>query len=186
MASTDGKITLVERLTNIANAIRGKTKRSESLSMEDMVNEINNEWVITCYIKDFYIQDDGNHTNTNGEAVSRDSDWDYFDSEPIGPTLSKGPVVYSYTPENHVVLTARPNSGNYENIQWNLSHVPDGSNITIYRKNITSGWDVTGNSDKYESCILTGIDKYCKMFIDCGSKDSGKDSIQLNIHIYYI
>jgi hypothetical protein len=44
MASTNGKTTLVAKLTNLANAIRGKTDKVNTLSMDDMVQEINNNW----------------------------------------------------------------------------------------------------------------------------------------------
>ena len=44
MASTDGKTTLVDKLTAIANAIRGKTDKTNSLTIDQMVNEINTHW----------------------------------------------------------------------------------------------------------------------------------------------
>lgn len=177
---------IIDKLESIANAIRGKTHKEPKLSLVDMVNEINNEWQITCYIKDFYIQDDGNHNNLDGNHVDRDSDWDYFDDEPIGPDLSKSAVIYSYTPEGHVVLTARPMSEIYENIEWTLAHIPEGSNISIYKKHFDNAWNGTGHAGKYESCVLLGIDRYCKIFIDCGTKDAANQTIILNIHIYDI
>ena len=51
MASTNGQKTLVDKITAIANAIRGKTLKTNQISMDDMVNEINNEWKIKCYVK---------------------------------------------------------------------------------------------------------------------------------------
>jgi hypothetical protein len=59
MASTNGQKTLVDKITAIANAIRGKTLKTNQISMDDMVNEINNEWKIKCYVKDLQITDDG-------------------------------------------------------------------------------------------------------------------------------
>jgi hypothetical protein len=54
MASTNGKTTLVEKLTNLANAIRGKTDKVNTLSMDDMVQEINNNW--HAFVKEFELK----------------------------------------------------------------------------------------------------------------------------------
>lgn len=180
---------LTNKLTAIAKAIRKKTAKIDKLTLDQMVEEINKEWLlpgeqkIKDYVKSFYIQDDGEHYNKEGQKVDYDDDWDDFDWEPIGPTLSKGPVIYSYTPEGYVLLTARPTSNSYENVEWNLQRVPDTMNVQIWRKEFGSG-KISGHSGKYESCVLVGIDRNVQIFVDCGSRTSGNNSVILNIHIY--
>jgi hypothetical protein len=82
MASTNGKTTLVEKLTNLANAIRGKTDKVNTLSMDDMVQEINNNW--HAFVKEFELK--GAFDKVHGSDLQT--------------------IIYSYTPDGNLVLSA--------------------------------------------------------------------------------
>ena len=189
MASTDGKITLVEKLTNLANAIRGKTDKTDTLTLNQMVEEINNEWKIKCYVKDFYVRDavDKVYTNSKGELLDKDGDWEeYFDGNIDGTGQY---ALVSYTVDGKILLTLRTTSGSYENVEWELGSeeaytLPEGISMTSHSWSFSAS--PTGNSGQYQTCILNGINKDCRIVLDCGSKDSNKDNIVINVFIYYI
>jgi hypothetical protein len=64
MALTNG-ITLVNKIKSLANAIRRKTDKTSSLTIDQMVSEIDNEWKIKCYVKEFYVRDAVDKVYTN-------------------------------------------------------------------------------------------------------------------------
>lgn len=173
MASTNGQKTLVDKITAIANAIRGKTLKTNQISMDDMVNEINNEWKIKCYVKSLVIQD-----------LASDADWQYVHKN-IGGRTNDG-VLLSYTPENDIMLTAATNNGRRENVVWTLESVPSGANISIYTKNDWSQIAPSGNSGSYQSCVISGITRPCNIALDCGETAGTKDIFTIKIIITYL
>lgn len=177
MASTNGQKSLVDKITAIANAIRGKTLKTNQISMDDMVNEINNEWIIKCYVKELYINDDG-----VPEGEQTDSNWQYVNTN-IGGRTNSG-ILLSYTPENDIMLTASANNGGYENIIWALETAPPG--ISIYGKNDWKQLAPTGNSGAYQSCVIQGINRNCRIGVDIGELNSVRDTLTLNLIIDYI
>lgn len=177
MASTNGQKTLVDKITAIANAIRGKTLKTNQISMDDMVNEINNEWKIKCYVKELYINDDG-----VPEGEQNDEDWKYVDKN-IGGRTNNG-ILLSYTPENDIMLTATTNDGGRENIIWAISSAPPG--ISIYGKNDWKQILPSGNSGSYQSCVIQGINQNCRIGVDIGETGGTKNIFTFNLIINYI
>ena len=174
MAATNGKTTLVSKITAIADIIRSKTPNTlGKITMDQMVQEINNEWKIKCYVKNLTIQD-----------LTSDGDWKYAHKN-LGGRTNDG-VILSYTPENDVMLTAATNDGGYENVVWHLSSVPSGANISIYTKSDWKQWAPTGNSGSYQSCVLRGIDRPCNIALDCGETGGNTDIFTINIFITYL
>lgn len=188
MALTNG-ITLWNKIKSIADAIRGKTDKTNTLTMDQMVEEINNEWKIKCYVKDFYIRDavDKVYTNSKGELLDKDGDWEeYFDGNIDGTGQY---ALVSYTVDGKILLTARTTDGGYENIEWELGSeeayiLPEGISMTSHSWSFSAS--PTGNSGQYQTCILNGINRDCRIVLDCGKKDQYKDSIIINVFIYYI
>lgn len=164
---------LTDKLKAIANAIRGKTDKTDLLTLPQMVDEINNEWKIKCYVKSLVIQD-----------LDSDDDWQYVHKN-IGGRTNDG-VLLSYTPENDIMLTAATNNGGRENVVWNLSSVPSDANISIYTKNDWSQLGPTGNSGAYQSCVISGITRPCNIALDCGETAGTKDIFTINIFITYV
>ena len=177
MASTNGQKTLVDKITAIANAIRGKTLKTNQISMDDMVNEINNEWKIKCYVKELCINDDG-----VPEGEQDDEDWRYVYKN-IGGRTNNG-ILLSYTPENDIMLTAATNSGGHENIIWAINSAPSG--ISIYGKNDWKQIAPSGNSGSYQSCVIQGINQNCRIGVDLGGRRIIKKKITFNLTINYI
>lgn len=188
MALTNGT-TLWNKIKSIADAIRRKTDKTGTLTIDQMVEEINNEWKIKCYVKDFYVRDavDKVYYNSKGELIDKDGDWeDYFDGNIDGTGQY---VMLSYTIDGRILLTARTTDGGYENIEWELGSeegytLPSGVSMTA--QNWSFSASPTGNSGQYQTCILKGINRDCRITVDCGSKSSSKDSIILNVFVYYI
>ena len=175
MALTNG-ITLWNKIKTIADAIRSKTHKTNSLTIDQMVSEINNEWQITCFVKDFYIQDDGNH----GEG--KDGDWGErldFDVAESGSG-----VALSYTLDGKVALTARSLSGSFENVQWRLDSAPEG--VSLIYHNWSYSASPLGNSGQYQTCFIKGINNYCRVIVWCGDRDTNKDTIDLWVKVEYI
>lgn len=184
---------LTDKLTAIGNAIRAKTGKIRPLSLDEMVNEINTEWLqpgeqrIKDYVKDFYIQDDGEHYDKNGNLIERDVDWDdYVDLYPMGSNYGKKYVIYSYTPEGYIVLTARSKSKSYENLEWTLKEKPEGSNVEMHNKTYSDSGLLSGHSEQFLSCVLTGIDRNCQIYVDCGSRTDKYDSMLLNVYVKWL
>ncbi len=177
MASTNGQKTLVDKITAIANAIRGKTLKTNQISMDDMVNEINNEWKIKCYVKDLQITDDG-----VPEGEQNDGDWQYVNQN-IGGRTNNG-ILLSYTPENDIMLTASINNTGYENIIWTINSAPSG--ITIYGKDDWKQLAPTGNPGAYQSCVIQGVTQNCAIGVEIGESGGSKDIITFKITITYI
>ena len=180
MALTNG-ITLVNKIKSLANAIRRKTDKTGSLTIDQMVSEIDNEWKIKCYVKEFYVRDDGNH------GYGEDGDWKkYFDTNIDGTGQY---ALLSYTTDGRILLTARSTDGGYENIEWELGSedgysLPSGISMTAHSWSYSAS--PTGNSGQYQTCILKGINKNCRIVLDCGSTSSSKDNVIINVYIYYI
>lgn len=164
---------LTDKLKAIANAIRGKTDKTGLLTLPQMVDEINNEWKIKCYVKSLVIQD-----------LDSDKDWQYVHKN-IGGRTNDG-VLLSYTPENDIMLTAATNNGNRENVVWTLESVPSGANISIYTKNDWSQIAPTGNSGSYQSCVISGITRPCNIALDCGDTAGTRDIFTIKIIITYL
>ena len=164
MASINGKTTLVDKIKAIAGALRNKTKKSDKLTMTKIVEEIINEWKITCFVKVLDIKDNG-----IPEGENNNDDWKYVHKN-LGGRINNG-IVLSYTPENDVVLTVATNDGGYENVIWNIASAPEGSNLSIYTKQDWKQWSSTGNFGSYQSCIIKGIDHYCQILVECGTTD---------------
>ena len=175
MALTNG-ITLWNKIKTIADAIRSKTHKTNSLTIDQMVSEINNEWKITCFVKDFYIQDDGNH----GEG--RDGDWD--ERLDFNVAESGSGVALSYTLDGKVALTARSLSGSFENVQWKLDSAPAGVSLIYHSWSYSAS--PSGNSGQYQTCFLKGINNYCRVIVWCGDRDTNKDMIDLWVKVEYI
>jgi hypothetical protein len=188
MALTNG-ITLVNKIKSLANAIRRKTDKTGSLTIDQMVSEIDNEWKIKCYVKEFYVRDavDKVYTNSLGELVPKDGDWEkYFDRNIDGTGQY---ALISYTTDGRILLTARSTDGGYENIEWELGSedgysLPSGISMTAHSWSYSAS--PTGNSGQYQTCILKGINKNCRIVLDCGSTSGSKDSVIINVFIYYI
>ena len=162
---------LTDKLVAIANAIRGKTGKTEKLTLPQMVDEINNEWKIKCYVNQLYIQD-----------INDDSDWKYVHKN-IGGRTNDG-ILLSYTPENDIMLTAASNDGGRENIVWNISSAPAG--VSIYTKSDWKQFEPTGNSGAYQSCVITGINQNCSIAADCGTTGGSTDIFTINLFITYL
>lgn len=166
---------IIDKLESIANAIRRKTHKKPKLSLVDMVNEINNEWQITCYVKDFYIQDDGNH----GE--DRDGDWgDRLDDNIAGTGMG---IALSYTLNGAIGLTARTLSNSFENVQWRLDSAPSGVSFATHE---WSSWAPAGDYGQYQTCFLQGINDYCRIVCWCGERHESPDTIDLWVKVEYI
>lgn len=175
---------LTDKLKAIANAIRGKTDKTDLLTLPQMVDEINNEWKIKCYVKQFYIQDDGKHYDDSGNLIGEDTDWkDCFNTDFAGTGQY---VMLSYTTDGDIVLTAQSTDAGYSNIQWQLGGIPSGSGISIINHEFSYSLSPTGDSGIIQSCIIRGVNKACRIRLDCGSKNGNKDSIAINVHIDYL
>jgi hypothetical protein len=87
---------LTDKLTAIANAIRAKSYKIRPLTLDQMVEEINNEWLqpgeqrIKHYVKDFYLK---------GEFDKISSDFT---------------PIYSYTPDGKIVISAMGGDSDYD------------------------------------------------------------------------
>ena len=173
MAATNGKITLMNKLTAIADIIRNKTPNTlGKITMDQMVQEISDEWKIKCYVKSLVIQD-----------IDSDGDWKYVHKN-LGGRTNNG-VVLSYTTDNDILLTVATNDGGNENVKWVLSSTPEGSNISIHTKSDWKQWSPTGNSGAYQSCIIKGVDRPCNIALDCGETGGNLDIFTINIFITY-
>lgn len=168
---------LTDKLKAIANAIRGKTDKTDLLTLPQMVDEINNEWKIKCYVKELYINDDG-----VPEGEQNDEDWQYVQKD-IGGRTNSG-ILLSYTPENDIMLTATTNDGGRENIIWAISSAPPG--ISIYGKNDWKQILPSGNSGSYQSCVIQGINQNCRIGVDIGETGGTKNIFTFNLIINYI
>ncbi len=176
MALTNG-ITLWNKIKTIADAIRSKTHKTNSLTIDQMVSEINNEWKITCYVKDFYIQDDGNH----GEE--KDGDWG--DRLDFNVAESGTGAILSYTLDGKIALTARSiDTTSFENVQWRLDSAPEG--VTLIRHDWNSAVTPSGQPGQYQTCFLKGINNYCRIIVWCGDRHENGDKIDLWIKVEYI
>ena len=117
--TNEGKTTLVNKLAAVATAIRGKTDKTEKLTIDQMVEEINNHW--HNYVKEVeYI---GDFTE-------------------VGTLIG---LVWSYTPEGWLVLTSNSNSSSYEHVYWILRTAPEGVGMVTGRK--PDNWESTGEPE---------------------------------------
>ena len=171
MALTNG-ITLVNKIKTIADAIRRRTPNNTgNLTIDQMVNEIDNEWKIKCYVQNISYVNDG-------------KTWtDYLDNN----VMSSGkPAVVSYTDTNDIILTARSlNKDSLRgNIKWILNSVPSG--VELVAPSVSG---TIGSTDKkfYQSCMLQGINKKCNIVLRPGSDNwGGPHYIEVKIDITYI
>lgn len=157
MALTNG-ITLWNKIKTIADAIRGKTDKTDSLTIDQMVNEINTNW--HAFVKEVELRGT-------------------FDK--VGGDLG---LVYSYSPDGKLVLTTQSNDSDWEAVYWYLRTAPEGVGMTVGRQPDNS--TPTGEPQQLISCILTGISQNCKIVIEQGDTDGFYDRVQVNVDVEYI
>ena len=160
MASTNEKTTLVAKLTNLANAIRGKTDKVNALSIDEMVSEINNNW--HAFVKEFELR--GTFDKIYGDDLQT--------------------IIYSYTPDGNLVLSAQSKDSDWEALWWTLRNAPSGVGMITGRK--PDNALPTGEPEQIFSCIITGISQNCKIVCEQGSTSGTNDSVQVNIDVEYI
>ena len=157
MALTNG-ITLWNKIKTIADAIRGKINKTDSLTIDQMVNEINTNW--HAYVKEVIYKGNFNE---------------------VGSLIG---LIWSYTPDGKLVLTSNSNSSNYEHVYWKLGACPAGIGITTGRK--PDNWEPTGEPEQFYSCILTGISQNCRLTVEQSDTSSTYDYVEVTITIEYI
>ena len=152
---------LTDKLTAIANAIRGKTNKTGSLTLSQMVDEINNNW--HAYVKE----------------VVQIGSFDKINTSDIGLT------VVSYTADGRVLLTSKSytSSGEYEHIRWVLRSAPEGVGIIVGNKPSSQ---TNGERGQLVSCILTGINRNCKVSLEQTDTSSSNDYTEISIDIEYL
>lgn len=160
MASINGKTTLVAKLTNLANAIRGKTDKVDTLSIDEMVSEINTNW--HAFVKEFEFR--GSFDKIYGDNLQT--------------------IIYSYTPDGNLVLTTQSKSSDWEAIWWTLRNAPSGVSMIVGRK--PDNTTPTGEPQQIISCIITGISQNCKIVVEQGDTDGFYDRVQINVDVEYI
>lgn len=160
MASTNGQATLVEKLTGLANAIRGKINKTEKLGIDEMVSEINTNW--HAFVKEFELR--GAFDKIYGSDLQT--------------------IIYSYTPDGNLVLSTQSKNSDWEALWWGLRNAPSGVSMITGRK--PDNGLPTGEPEQIFSCIITGISQNCKIVCEQGDTNSTNDSVKINVDVEYI
>ena len=149
---------LTDKLIAIANAIRSKTNKVDSLTLSQMVSEINSNW--HAYVKD---------------VVYKGA----FDD--VGSLIG---LIWSYTPDGKLVLTTNSNNSSYEHVYWKLGTCPTGVTISTGRK--PDNWESSGEPEQFYSCILSGITQNCRLTVEQTDTSSTYDYVEITVTIEYI
>ncbi len=158
---------LTDKLTAIANAIRAKSYKIRPLTLEQMVEEINNEWLqpgeqrIKHYVKDFYLK---------GSFDKISSDFT---------------PIYSYTPDGKIVITAMSKNSDYELIWWRLKTNSETPNISMIAGREPDNWSPTGEPEQICSCVISGVDRNCQIILEQTDTSSTYDYTEITVEVLY-
>lgn len=152
---------LTDKLTAIANAIRGKTNKAEKLTLPQIVEEINSNW--HAYVKNFSLIGSFDDINTS-----------------FG---NKG-FVYGYTPDGKLIIVAKSKNSSYELIWWRLGSHPDGVVMEAGRE--PDNWEPSGEPEQLCACVLSGITQNCKVTIEQTDTSSTYDYVEITVTVEYI
>ena len=159
MALTNGT-TLWNKIKSIADAIRGKTDKTDTLTIDQMVQEINNNW--HAFVKEFELR--GAFDKVYGDNLQT--------------------IIYSYTPDGNLVLSVQTKNSDWEAVWWCLRNAPSGVSMIVGRQ--PDNTTPSGEPQQIISCIITGISQNCKVVVEQGDTDSFRDRVQINVDVEYI
>lgn len=152
---------LTDKLTAIANAIRGKTDKAEKLTLPQIVEEINTNW--HAYVKNFSLTGTFNDINTS---------------------FGNNGFVYGYTPDGKLIIIAKSKNSSYELIYWRLGSHPDSVVMEAGRE--PNNWEASGEPEQLCACVLSGITQNCKVTIEQTDTSSTYDYVEITVNITYI
>lgn len=152
---------LTDKLTAIANAIRGKTNKAEKLTLPQIVEEINTNW--HAYVKNFSLAGSFNDINTS---------------------FGNNGFVYGYSPDGKLIIVAKSKNSSYELIYWRLGNHPDGVVIEAGRE--PNNWEASGEPEQLCACVLSGITQNCKVTIEQTDTSSTYDYVEITVTVEYI